>query len=233
MPKKWNEWKDYFEKNDDWQYEFEERKINYPELKKMLIAGIAFILLYGAHLSDTRLALMVDDSVGYLVNTKIDFAILKQQAENYIPTGMNQEMLQRVKSVVAQPADPLSYMSMPVHGEVMTAFSSDSNGVEYKTETDSSVKAASIGKVKAVTKHDKYGNLVVLEHGQALETVYGYLSEVFVKEGEHVSQGQTIGKSGKKSADNKSNFYFEMREKGIAIDPLTRIKGDFPSQGGK
>lgn len=232
MPKKWYRWKSYFEKNDNWQYDFEEQKIEYTEVKKLFVSVVLFVILYGLHVSGTRVGLMVDEGIGYLVNTKTDFVVLGKQLEPYIPKGFDQEMLQRVKSVVAQPADPLSYMSMPIHGEVVTAFGQSSDGIEYKADVGSQIKAVSIGRVKTVTNHAKYGKLLVIEHGQSVETVYGYLDEVFVKEGDRVSQGQTIGKSGKKPVDNKPMFYFELREKSIAVDPLTRIKGDVPVQGG-
>lgn len=232
MPKKWNHWKSFFEKNDNWQYDFEERKIEYSEVKKLFISVVLFVLLYGVHVSGTRVGMMVDDGIEYILTTKTDFVVLGKQLEAYIPKGFDREMLQRVKSVVAQPADPLSYMSIPIHGEIVTTFGQNCDGIEYKADVGSQIKAVSIGRVKAVTNHAKYGKLLVVEHGQSIETVYGYLEEVFVKEGDRVSQGQTIGKSGKKPVDNKPMFYFELREKSIAVDPLTRIKGDVSAQGG-
>jgi biotin carboxyl carrier protein len=232
MPKKWNQWKKYFEKDDTWQYDFEERKIDYSEVKKLLICVVLFVLLYGVHVSGTRVGLMVDEGIRNMLTTNTDFIVLGKELEPYIPKTFDREMLQKVKSVVAQPADPLSYMSMPIHGEIVTVFGQDCDGVEYQADAGSQIKAVSTGRVKAVTNHAKYGKLLIVEHGQSLETVYGYLDEVFVKEGDRVSQGQTIAKSGKKPADNKPMLYFELREKSVAVDPLTRIKGDFPPQGG-
>ena len=77
-----------------------------------------------------------------------------------------------------------------------------------------------------MTDSAQYGKVMIIEHSRDIESVYGYLGEVLVKQEEVVSQGQIIARSGKNSLTALPLLYFEVREKGKAIDPLSRIKGE-------
>jgi murein DD-endopeptidase MepM/ murein hydrolase activator NlpD len=106
-------------------------------------------------------------------------------------------------------------------------------GVRLEAPLGSSVRATAAGRVKAVGDSARYGKVVVIDHGQDLESLYGHLGEVLVKEGETVSQGQVIARSGKTGMTAVPQLYFEVREKGIVIDPLTRIKVEPVGREGK
>lgn len=56
-----------------------------------------------------------------------------------------------------------------------------------------------------------YGNLIKIQHYNGTMTVYGHLSEVLVKEGEKVSQGQLIGRMGNTGNSNGCHLHFEVR----------------------
>lgn len=56
-----------------------------------------------------------------------------------------------------------------------------------------------------------YGNLIKIQHFNGTMTVYGHLSEVLVKEGEKVSQGQLIGRMGNTGNSNGCHLHFEVR----------------------
>lgn len=56
-----------------------------------------------------------------------------------------------------------------------------------------------------------YGNLIKIQHYNATMTVYGHLSEVLVKEGEKVTQGQLIGRMGNTGNSNGCHLHFEVR----------------------
>ena len=72
-----------------------------------------------------------------------------------------------------------------------------------------------------------------MEHSQDVDTLYGHLGEILVKQGDIISQGQVIGKVGKTGMVSGPLLYFEVREKGKAINPETRLKGDSPTTEGK
>lgn len=152
-------------------------------------------------------------------------------------------MLKRVQSTVSKPADPLLYMTKPADGKLSAHFGWQTHpvlkqemmndGIGIEAQLGSSVRAAAPGRVKTVSESAKYGKTVIIDHGQEIETMYGHLGEVLVKAEDTVSQGQVIARVGKSGITSGPTLYFEVREKGKPIDPLTRIKGELPVKEGK
>ena len=84
-----------------------------------------------------------------------------------------------------------------------------------------------------------YGNLVIVEldrryHGQPVYTLYGHLSEVLVREGQHVEPGQVIGEVGATGVAIGPHLHFEVRVGsntwGATRNPELWLK-PFPGQG--
>jgi murein DD-endopeptidase MepM/ murein hydrolase activator NlpD len=240
MARAWNKWKSRWDTRDSWsnrdyrsQYRYEE-KDDFRLLKKSLIAFVIFSVLYGLHLTDTRISRSVDDSIKYILSAETDFSVIADALAKYTPKGFDQSVLKRVQSTVSKPADPLQYMTRPAEGKIAMPYGWQTHpvlkqemmheGISIEAQLGSSVKAASPGKVKAVTESAKYGKTVVIEHGQEVETTYGHLGEVLVKPGESVSQGQVIARVGKTGITSGPALYFEVREQGKPVDPTARIK---------
>ncbi len=64
-----------------------------------------------------------------------------------------------------------------------------------------------------------YGNLIIIQHRDDVISVYGNNYSNYVKEGQHVSQGELIAATGE-STRQTAKLYFEIRYKGKAEDPL-------------
>src|ERR1700683_5841733 len=69
-------------------------------------------------------------------------------------------------------------------------------GFDLSDNANTPVRAANDGRVVWAAPLGIYGNCIVLDHGYSLQSIYGHLSEVGVKEGESVKRGQASGKSG-------------------------------------
>ncbi len=65
-----------------------------------------------------------------------------------------------------------------------------------------------------------YGNAVVIDHGCGLQSLYGHLSSVDVKEGENVKRGQVIGHSGQTGLAGGDHLHFSMLLDGIPVNPV-------------
>ncbi len=95
-------------------------------------------------------------------------------------------------------------------------------GIDIGVSTGTSVYAAAAGRVKSVGRgwQNGYGNNIVLDHGRGITTWYGHLSEILVKEGQWVTQGQQIAKSGNTGMSTGPHLDFRIKIGDDTIDPL-------------
>ena len=129
----------------------------------------------------------------------------------------------------------------PVIGEVLTEYAKDKlvysntldewithTGIDIKAEKTTVVKASADGTVKAIKTDPRYGLTVVIEHTNGFSTVYSnLLTAEFVKEGEKVTSGQTIGTVGNTASFeilDESHLHFEILKNGEQIDPNMYLK---------
>lgn len=94
----------------------------------------------------------------------------------------------------------------PVRGKIINKFGEQRNptlntmtlnfGVDIQTPYNSNVRAIAKGKVSIISWLPGFGNIIILTHSEGYRTVYAYLSEVLVKEGDIVKAGSVIAKSG-------------------------------------
>ena len=83
--------------------------------------------------------------------------------------------------------------------------------------------AASTGVVDYAGWNDGgYGNMIDIRHPDGTITRYGHLSEIYVKEGQSVSQSQLIAAMGSTGFSTGPHLHFEIRPNGgSAIDPMS------------
>ncbi len=101
-------------------------------------------------------------------------------------------------------------------------------GIDLPMPKGSDVYATFDGKVRVAKYSSGYGNLVVIRHSNGLETFYGHLSQINVKQDEWVEAGQLIGLCGATGRASGSHLHYEVRYLGYAIDPEWMI--DMESQ---
>jgi len=110
----------------------------------------------------------------------------------------------------------LSMFSLPGRGQIISRFGLRSGrmhtGTDIKMEKGDTIYAAFDGLVTRSKYYHGYGNMIVLEHGNKLETYYAHLSAYLVKTGEVVKIGQPIGLAGSTGRATCSHLHFEIRE---------------------
>lgn len=96
-------------------------------------------------------------------------------------------------------------------------------GVMYISEEKFDVVSTLEGTVTSVKEDELLGKVVEVKHNNNLTTVYECLSEVIVKEGDKIIQGQTVGYSGTTKIDTniKNALLFEVHYKGELLNPET------------
>jgi murein DD-endopeptidase MepM/ murein hydrolase activator NlpD len=81
------------------------------------------------------------------------------------------------------------------------------------------VQASNDGVVIYAAPLGIYGNCIVVDHGYGLQTIYGHLSQIQVKEGDPVKRGQVMGLSGMTGMAGGDHIHFTMQVDGVQIDP--------------
>lgn len=92
-------------------------------------------------------------------------------------------------------------------------------GNDYGVPTGTEVKACAGGKVVMAESRISTGWSVVIEHLPGLYSLYYHMSELSVKEGDMVNQGQLIGKSGATGLATGPHLHWEVRLNGSAVRP--------------
>jgi len=93
-------------------------------------------------------------------------------------------------------------------------------GYDLASLKASPVPAANSGVVVWAGPLTIYGNAVVVDHGWGLQTLYGHLSTLEVKEGDEVKKGQELGKSGATGLALGDHLHFEVLIQGISVTPV-------------
>ena len=101
-------------------------------------------------------------------------------------------------------------------------------GTDLAAAEGTPVVAAFSGRVEIAGWLGGYGLIVVISHGDTHETRYAHLSEVLVKPGQVVKQGNVIGLVGSTGMATGPHLHFEIWQKMknglVAIDPTPQLK---------
>ena len=92
-------------------------------------------------------------------------------------------------------------------------------GIDIAADTGTAVKAAASGTVTQASWVGGYGRLVILSHGNGLETRYAHLTNYAVKVGQQVRAGDTVGYVGQSGDATGPHCHFEVRKNGQIQNP--------------
>jgi murein DD-endopeptidase MepM/ murein hydrolase activator NlpD len=117
----------------------------------------------------------------------------------------------------------------PVIGLVRSSFGGRSDpfsgegafhtGIDLQVPTGSAVHVTADGVVETVGWSGNYGKLVVVDHGNGLQTYYGHLSHFLVVPGQEVRRGEVIALSGSTGRATGPHVHYEVRLRGTPVNP--------------
>ena len=128
---------------------------------------------------------------------------------------------------------------LPVAGKIYAAFSGDElvynrtlaawrthNGIDITAPHNDPVKAGASGTVQAVYEDGMLGTVIEVDHGDYTARYCGLNAKTFVKEGDSVKQGTTIGSVGEITMEvaEESHIHLEIIKDGKAVNPDTLLK---------
>ncbi len=124
-------------------------------------------------------------------------------------------------------------LTWPVSGQVVSGFGwrmhpifhtrKFHTGVDIAVPYGTSIHAADAGTVIYAAAMSGYGNVIVIDHGGGLSTLYAHQSSFAVGSGAAVGRGQVIGYVGMTGYTTGPHLHFEVRVHGTPVDPLAYL----------
>lgn len=113
-----------------------------------------------------------------------------------------------------------SYFGMRTHP--ITGVNKLHAGIDIASDGVNLTQTVSIkeGTVLFADALSTYGNVVIIDHGNGLQSRYAHLARIDVIRGQDVAQGQVVGLIGNTGGSTGPHLHFEIRINGIAYDPL-------------
>ncbi|MCP2239733.1 MAG: hypothetical protein PWQ59_1963 [Thermoanaerobacterium sp.] len=192
------------------------KAINVPMTNKA-VAEVKSVLNYNSNYENTKKGLkLVMSKIPSLKNDVVKvFSNKTEDVKDTVTQNVNRKMIR------------------PISGDIVSAFGTKvdpnsrkeikNDGIDISVTNDEPVEAVLDGEVMiADNSNPDWGKVVVIRHDGDVRSVYAYLSEIDVKVGDKVLQGQVIGRIG--SDKNKStSMHFEIWENGKPVDPESKI----------
>jgi murein DD-endopeptidase MepM/ murein hydrolase activator NlpD len=93
-------------------------------------------------------------------------------------------------------------------------------GIDLASNRQSPVEASNAGRVVFTGPNGIYGNMVVLDHGLGLMSLYAHLSDIGVKVGQTVQKGEALGRSGQTGLAGGDHLHFALLIHGVYTSPI-------------
>ncbi|MEE4608905.1 MAG: peptidoglycan DD-metalloendopeptidase family protein [Desulfobacteraceae bacterium] len=125
-------------------------------------------------------------------------------------------------------------LKMPVSGKIIHFFGPYLNrrfnvtnvrgGIDIQAEKGAQIRAVHGGRVLYADWFKGYGNLMIIDHGDAYYTVYAHMEEMLKPKGAAVKDGDVIATVGDTGSLEGPMLYFEVRHHGKPVDPTRWLK---------
>jgi len=121
----------------------------------------------------------------------------------------------------------------PVNGRITSGFGSrfhpilrerrNHSGVDFGAPSGTPIRAAAPGIVISAHYSRGYGNMLVIDHGGGMSTLYGHCSRLYAREGARVKRGDVVAAVGSTGLSTGPHLHFEVRINGTPVNPMSRL----------
>ncbi|MCD9028058.1 peptidoglycan DD-metalloendopeptidase family protein [Luteimonas sp. BDR2-5] len=132
---------------------------------------------------------------------------------------------------VARAAAPqVGGLGWPLSGALLTSYGGrlpdgrSSTGILIGASAGTPVKAVADGSVVFAEWMTGYGMLVIVDHGNGYMSLYAHNDALLKNTGDRVSRGDTIASVGNSGGQGRSGLYFELRQDGKPVNPVTWLQ---------
>jgi len=96
-------------------------------------------------------------------------------------------------------------------------------GLDIAARPGTPVKASAEGVVIYSGWKSDFGKLVTVDHGYGYRTRYGHMSKIYVKNGQRVKRGDTLGAVGNTGRSTGPHLHYEVKVRGLPVNPKTYL----------
>jgi murein DD-endopeptidase MepM/ murein hydrolase activator NlpD len=127
----------------------------------------------------------------------------------------------------------------PVDGRLMSYFGRRSDpfsgegafhaGIDISVPTGTPVHATADGTIISAEWAGEYGRMVVIDHGNGVQTYYAHMSRLEAIAGQWVHRGEIIGRSGSSGRATGAHVHYEVRRAGTPVNPSQFLRATYAS----
>ena len=143
------------------------------------------------------------------------------------PTVKKNQKITTVKSVDYSKTSLGITLVNPVAGTITSRFGRRSGGIhtglDIANSSGTPIKACASGTVIYSGYKGSYGRMLVIDHGNGIQTYYAHCSKLYVSTGTYVNQGQTIASVGSTGNSTGPHLHLEVRVNGVAKNPQNYV----------
>lgn len=173
-----------------------------------------------------------------LVTADVTYLNGTEESRNITSTTVVSEPVTKVVAVGTKERPtwlPTGNFIWPVYGNITSSFGYRSifgsysyhSGLDIATSYGTAIVASDGGTVvfagRATGSYWSYGNLVIIDHGNGIQTYYAHCSSVLVSAGDKVYQGQTIARVGSTGRSTGNHCHFEVKVNGTSRNPYSYL----------
>ncbi|MFQ6014100.1 MAG: peptidoglycan DD-metalloendopeptidase family protein [Anaerolineae bacterium] len=164
------------------------------------------------------------DIINYALNDLREPYRLREGQKLVIPYGRKRTW------VPSKPAlSPESPFAWPISGRITRGYGPDHHALDIGAPYGSPVYAARDGRViHTGWARTGYGYMVILDHGNGLQSLYSHLKGTWVVVGQWVARGQIIGEVGSTGKSSGPHVHFEIRQDRTRVDPTDYLPASVP-----
>ena len=121
-------------------------------------------------------------------------------------------------------------LALPVQGKLISGYGRHKNtdfntytfnsGIDISAPLGQVVHAAGSGEVIYTGSIKGYGQIIIIDHGGRITTLYAHLSKILIDIGDKVKKGQLVGQVGDSGGVSSTRLHFEVRVEGKPTDPM-------------
>lgn len=145
---------------------------------------------------------------------------------------------QKLEEIFAQKKDRINFVTaspnmLPVQGWVTSSFGMRKHpigrgfrmhsGIDIASPRGTAVKSPAGGKIVFTGRRGGYGQVLIIQHGYGVSTMYAHLNRIVVKNGDKVKRGDALGEVGSSGYSTGPHLHYEVQVDGIPSDPLAFV----------